>query len=75
MDRLIQEINAGHPVIVNVKGKLGDWHYSKGHFLVVKGYSDTHIICNDPVRSQEEVANITLTASFQLLWLLQVVLW
>ncbi|MCX5991283.1 MAG: PKD domain-containing protein [Chloroflexi bacterium] len=57
-----QEIGKGHPVIVAVAGKLtGDylgndaaWHtidrdYSaNGHWLVVTGYSDTDIICNDP---------------------------
>ena len=60
--RVKQEIDGGRPVIVAIAGELtgnyiGDddaWHttdrdYStNGHWLVVKGYSDTDVICNDP---------------------------
>jgi len=49
--RIKQEINAGHPVIVAVTaGKLPNrgYGYTGGHFVVVKGYSSTHIITNDP---------------------------
>ena len=52
LDRIKQEIDAGHPIIVAVYGKIGDRNYPEGHWLVVKGYNDTHIICNDPGTSK-----------------------
>lgn len=57
IERLKQEIDAGHPVIVAViAGYLSNRGYSwaGGHFLVVKGYDDANIICNDPGTSGGE---------------------
>jgi len=57
LNRLKQEINVNHPVIVAVTaGYLSNrgYSYSEGHFLVVKGYNSTHIICNDPGTSSGE---------------------
>ncbi|MCX5991088.1 MAG: C39 family peptidase [Chloroflexi bacterium] len=51
LNRLKRELDAGHPVIVAViAGRLSNrsYTYSGGHFVVVKGYSSTHVICNDP---------------------------
>lgn len=48
--RVKQEIDAGHPVIVAVTGAPLGQSYG-GHFLVVKGYTSTGIITNDPGRT------------------------
>lgn len=61
LDDIKHKIAEGLPVIVAVAGVLdgqywenNEWHiiakdYSAtGHWLVAKGYSDTHVICNDP---------------------------
>ncbi|MCK5413244.1 MAG: C39 family peptidase [Candidatus Pacebacteria bacterium] len=50
IEKVKQEIDAGHPVIVAVTGAPLGQSYD-GHFLVVKGYTDTGIITNDPGRT------------------------
>ena len=48
---LRQQIDVGLPVIVAVTaGYLSNrgYSYAGGHFVVVIGYTQTHIICNDP---------------------------
>jgi len=55
LNRLKQEINDGHPVVVAVTASYlsnRDYSYSGGHFVVAKGYTDTHIVCNDPGTSK-----------------------
>ncbi len=55
LDRLKEEIEAGHPVIVAlVAGHLSNRGYAwaGGHFVVAKGCTATEIICNDPGTSQ-----------------------
>ena len=51
INRIKQEINAGHPVIVAVTAKYlpnRGYSWAGGHFVVVKGYTATHLIVNDP---------------------------
>ena len=51
LNQLNQEIDAGNPVVVAVVAShLSNrgYTYAGGHFVVAKGYTDTHIICNDP---------------------------
>lgn len=53
IDEIKASLNAGHPVIVPAYGKaLGNPNFRNGgplyHMLVVKGYTDTHFITNDP---------------------------
>jgi len=47
IEKVKQEIDAGRPVIVAVTGEPLGQTYG-GHFLVVKGYTATDIITNDP---------------------------
>lgn len=50
--RIRQEIDAGHPVIAlgqySHLSQREDQGFGGGHVLVVVGYDDQHIICNDP---------------------------
>lgn len=51
LSNLKQKIDEGRPVIAAVTaGYLSNrgYNYAGGHFIVVIGYSDTHIICHDP---------------------------
>jgi len=62
LEKLKQEIDAGHPVIVAIiAGKIPyrkktdpdvihyrNYKYEGGHFVVVKGYTSECIVCNDP---------------------------
>ncbi|MFH1046947.1 MAG: C39 family peptidase [Patescibacteria group bacterium] len=53
IDDIRERLNAGHPVIVPAYGKaLGNPNFRNGgplyHMLVIKGYTATHFITNDP---------------------------
>jgi len=53
IDDIKLRLNAGHPVIVPAYGKaLGNPNFRNGgplyHMMVIKGYTDTHFITNDP---------------------------
>jgi uncharacterized protein YvpB len=48
IDRVKQEIDAGHPVIVEVDGIYLPPRTYRVHYLVAKGYTSTNIITNDP---------------------------
>jgi uncharacterized protein YvpB len=51
LNNLKAQIDNGQPVIAAVKaGYLSNrgYNFSNGHFVVVVGYTDTQIICNDP---------------------------
>lgn len=50
IDRVKQEIDAGHPVIVEVDGAYLPGRKYRVHYLVVTGYTSTDIITNDPGR-------------------------
>lgn len=54
VSRVKQEIDAGHPVIVAVDGSYLGQKYGK-HFLVVKGYTSTGIMTNDPGRTEGQL--------------------
>jgi len=51
LTQLKQQIDSGLPVIAAVTaGYLSNrgYNFAGGHFVVVVGYTNTHIICNDP---------------------------
>ncbi len=53
VDDIKKRLNAGHPVIIPAYGKaLGNPNFRNGgplyHMLVIKGYTNTHFITNDP---------------------------
>ncbi|MEA3454648.1 MAG: VWA domain-containing protein, partial [Candidatus Caldatribacteriota bacterium] len=63
LDKIEQEINAGRPVIVAVFGKIITMSgYERdlrknGHWVVVRGFTETHVICNDPGFSEWHTPN------------------
>ncbi|MDP3057401.1 MAG: NosD domain-containing protein [bacterium] len=55
IDKIKQEIDSGHPIIVSITAKYlsnRGYNYADGHFVVVTGYNATHIIVNDPGTSK-----------------------
>ncbi len=60
---LQQNADSGHPLIVLVDE--GFWVYQKGHFMVVVGYDEGHVIANSGKEERKSISRLPFLRSWE----------
>lgn len=60
---LRQNVDSGYPIIVLVDE--GFWVYQKGHFMVVVGYDEGHVIVNSGKEERKSIPRLPFLKSWE----------